>query len=61
MREPTSTLRAKKHTLLLVLDEFPQLGRMPTFETQMAAMAGYAWTGSPDLPGQPTAPPPPAN
>ncbi len=41
MREPTSTLRAKKHTLLLVLDEFPQLGRMPTFETQMAAMAGY--------------------
>lgn len=27
----------------------------------LAAMAGYAWTGSPDLPGQPTAPPPPAN
>jgi type IV secretion system protein VirD4 len=41
MREPTSLLRKKKHTLLLVLDEFPQLGRMPTFETQMAAMAGY--------------------
>lgn len=33
--------RRKNHTLLLVLDEFPQLGRMPTFETQMAAMAGY--------------------
>jgi type IV secretion system protein VirD4 len=33
--------RHKNHTLLLVLDEFPQLGRMPTFETQMAAMAGY--------------------
>lgn len=33
--------RPKLHKLLLVLDEFPQLGRMPTFETQMAAMAGY--------------------
>lgn len=33
--------RVKRHNLLLVLDEFPQLGRMPTFETQMAAMAGY--------------------
>ena len=27
----------------------------------LAAMAGYAWTGSPDLPGQPTAAPPPVN
>jgi type IV secretory pathway TraG/TraD family ATPase VirD4 len=33
--------REKKHSLLLVLDEFPQLGRMPFFETAMGAMAGY--------------------
>lgn len=33
--------REKKHQLLLVLDEFPQLGRMPFFETTMGAMAGY--------------------
>ena len=33
--------RKKKHSLLLVLDEFPQLGRMPFFETAMGAMAGY--------------------
>lgn len=41
MHKSMTTLQRKKHTLLLVLDEFPQLGRMPTFETQMAAMAGY--------------------
>ncbi|KAF0180758.1 MAG: type IV secretion system protein VirD4 [Caulobacteraceae bacterium] len=33
--------REKRHALLLVLDEFPQLGRMPFFETAMGAMAGY--------------------
>jgi len=33
--------RAKKHRLILVLDEFPMLGRMPFFETMMGAMAGY--------------------
>lgn len=33
--------RAKRHRLLLVLDEFPMLGRMPFFETMMGAMAGY--------------------
>lgn len=33
--------RRKRHNLLLVLDEFPQLGRMPFFETAMGAMAGY--------------------
>lgn len=33
--------RTKRHTLLLALDEFPQLGRMPFFETMMGAMAGY--------------------
>lgn len=31
--------RAKQHPLLLLLDEFPQLGRMPFFETAMGAMA----------------------
>jgi type IV secretion system protein VirD4 len=33
--------RAKAHRLLLLLDEFPLLGRMPFFETMMGAMAGY--------------------
>ena len=33
--------RRKRHNLLLVLDEFPQFGRMPFFETAMGAMAGY--------------------
>lgn len=33
--------RAKRHRLILVLDEFPVLGRMPFFETMMGAMAGY--------------------
>lgn len=33
--------RAKRHRLLMCLDEFPQLGRMPFFETAMGAMAGY--------------------
>ncbi len=33
--------REKTQRLILVLDEFPQLGRMPFFETAMGAMAGY--------------------
>ncbi|MGE0046193.1 MAG: type IV secretory system conjugative DNA transfer family protein, partial [Hyphomonadaceae bacterium] len=33
--------RPKRHRLILVLDEFPMLGRMPFFETMMGAMAGY--------------------
>lgn len=33
--------REKRHTLLLCLDEFPQLGKMPFFETAMGAFAGY--------------------
>jgi type IV secretion system protein VirD4 len=33
--------RIKKHRLLLVLDEFPQLGRIDFFEKMMGAMAGY--------------------
>lgn len=33
--------RAKRHDLLLLLDEFPQLGRLPFFETAMGAFAGY--------------------
>ncbi len=33
--------RAKRHDLMLMLDEFPQLGRLPFFETAMGAFAGY--------------------
>jgi type IV secretion system protein VirD4 len=33
--------RPKLHQLLLALDEFPQLGRLPFFETAMGAFAGY--------------------
>ncbi|MBX3429995.1 MAG: type IV secretory system conjugative DNA transfer family protein [Hyphomonadaceae bacterium] len=33
--------RVKRHRLLMCLDEFPMLGRMPFFETMMGAMAGY--------------------
>ncbi|MCZ4323213.1 conjugal transfer protein TraG [Pseudomonas anguilliseptica] len=31
----------RKHTLLLMLDEFPALGRLDFFETALAFMAGY--------------------
>jgi type IV secretion system protein VirD4 len=33
--------RKKKHRLLMLLDEFPQLGRLDFFEKMMAAMASY--------------------
>lgn len=33
--------RAKKRALLLLLDEFPQLGKLDLFEQSMGAMAGY--------------------
>lgn len=33
--------REKRHRLLLLLDEFPQLGRLDFFEKMMGAMAGY--------------------
>lgn len=33
--------RIKRHDLMLLLDEFPQLGRLPFFETAMGAFAGY--------------------
>ena len=36
-----SDVRPKRHRLLLCLDEFPQLGKMPFFETAMGAFAGY--------------------
>lgn len=32
---------ANKHRLLMLLDEFPQLGRLETFETAMGVIAGY--------------------
>src|SRR5690606_15473991 len=38
--------RAKRHRLLLLLDEFPMLGRMPFFEVMMGAMAGYGLKAS---------------
>ena len=33
--------RTKRHRLVMVLDEFPMLGRLEFFETMMGAMAGY--------------------
>jgi type IV secretion system protein VirD4 len=33
--------RPKRHRLVMVLDEFPLLGRLEFFETMMGAMAGY--------------------
>jgi type IV secretion system protein VirD4 len=33
--------RPKRHRLIVMLDEFPMLGRMPFFELMMGAMAGY--------------------
>lgn len=33
--------RPKRHRLMLLIDEFPMLGRMPFFEAMMGAMAGY--------------------
>jgi type IV secretion system protein VirD4 len=33
--------RQKLHRLVMMLDEFPVLGRLPFFETMMGAMAGY--------------------
>jgi type IV secretion system protein VirD4 len=38
--------RQKRHRLLLLLDEFPMLGRMPFFEVMMGAMAGYGLKAS---------------
>ncbi|GIK49936.1 MAG: conjugal transfer protein TraG [Alphaproteobacteria bacterium] len=38
--------RAKRHRMLLLLDEFPMLGRMPFFEVMMGAMAGYGLKAS---------------
>jgi type IV secretion system protein VirD4 len=43
-RRLTETLESdrRRHRLLLMLDEFPALGRLDFFETQLAFMAGYA-------------------
>ncbi len=38
--------RAKRHRMLLLIDEFPMLGRMPFFEVMMGAMAGYGLKAS---------------
>jgi type IV secretion system protein VirD4 len=36
-----ATDRPRKHQLLMMLDEFPALGRLDFFETSLAFMAGY--------------------
>ena len=33
--------KSRKHKLLMMLDEFPALGRLDFFETALAFMAGY--------------------
>ncbi|TIX69560.1 MAG: conjugal transfer protein TraG, partial [Mesorhizobium sp.] len=33
--------KSRKHQLLMMLDEFPALGRLDFFETALAFMAGY--------------------
>ncbi len=38
---PSVDGRARRHGLLLMLDEFPALGRLDFFETSMAFLAGY--------------------
>jgi type IV secretion system protein VirD4 len=40
-RRLTEELEAKRHWLLLMLDEFPALGRLDFFESALAFMAGY--------------------
>ena len=39
------TTSGKRHRLLLMLDEFPALGRLDFFESALAFMAGYGITG----------------
>ena len=39
------TASAKRHRLLLMLDEFPALGRLDFFESALAFMAGYGLKG----------------
>src|SRR5713101_4712508 len=40
-RRLTEELHAKNHRVLLMLDEFPALGRLDFFESALAFMAGY--------------------
>src|SRR5690606_21343770 len=45
-RPPTQNIdqqagAGRRHTLLMMLDEFPALGRLDFFETNLAFMAGY--------------------
>src|SRR5712691_8572851 len=40
-RRLTEELKARRHRLLLMLDEFPALGRLDFFESALAFMAGY--------------------
>jgi len=41
MNALTARIAKHKHRLLLLLDEFPQLGRLESFESQLAFIAGY--------------------
>ncbi len=40
-RKKPGTTNAKRHQLLMLLDEFPTLGRLTFFEIELAYMAGY--------------------
>src|ERR1700736_2822691 len=40
-RRLTEELKARRHRMLLMLDEFPALGRLDFFESALAFMAGY--------------------
>jgi len=40
-RSPVSKSRGARHRLLMMLDEFPALGRLDFFETSLAFLAGY--------------------
>ena len=41
LTEKLETETVARHQLLLMLDEFPALGRLDFFETALAFMAGY--------------------
>src|SRR6201999_673373 len=40
-RRLTEELKARRHSMMLMLDEFPALGRLDFFESALAFMAGY--------------------
>jgi type IV secretory pathway TraG/TraD family ATPase VirD4 len=42
--------RDRRHRVLMMLDEFPALGRLDFFESALAFMAGYGLKSVPDRP-----------